>query len=87
MNAIDLEMKNVRIAFEKYERDIQDLKGYQSIYCHLIFDVKLSENFRRKAMMVAGVHMTTTPASITYFSVVSRDSVRILLKISTLNNL
>ena len=87
MTAIALEMKNIQIAFEQYDGDIQDLKGYQSIDCHLIFDIKLGENFRRKARMVAGGHMTTTPSSITYSSVVSRDSVRILLTIAALNDL
>ena len=31
MTAIALEMKNICIAFEQYDGDIQDLKGYQSI--------------------------------------------------------
>ena len=47
----------------------------------------MGENFRRKARMVAGGHTTTTPSSITYSSVVSRDSVRIALTISALNGL
>ena len=37
--------------------------------------------------MVAGGHTTTTPSSITYSSVVSRDSVRIALTIAALNGL
>ena len=75
MDAIKIEMKNVRIAFEVYEGNIKDLRGYQHIDCHMIFDIKMGENFRRKARMVAGGHMTETPSSITYSSVVSRDSV------------
>ena len=85
--AIALEMKNVRIAFEQYDGDISDLIGYQNINCHIIFDIKMGENFRRKARMVAGGHTTSTPSSITYSSVVSRDSVRILLTIAALNDL
>ena len=53
----------------------------------MIFDIKMNENFRRKARMVAGGHMTETPTSITYSSVVSCDSVRILLTIAALNGL
>ena len=41
----------------------------------------------RKARYVAGGHMTETPSSITYSSVVSRDSIRILLVIAALNGL
>ncbi len=51
--------------------------GYQKITCHMIFDVKMGENFRRKARFVADGHKTKTPAAMTYSSVVSRDSVRI----------
>jgi hypothetical protein len=81
-------MKNVRIAFEEFEgSESQIPPGYQMIDCHLIFDIKLGENFRRKARMVAGGHMTETPSSITYASVVARDSVRIALNVAALNDL
>ena len=53
----------------------------------MIFDIKMGENFRRKARMVAGGHMTETPATITYSSVVSRDSVRIAFLYAALNDL
>ena len=58
-DAICQEMKNVRITFDTYDGDIDDLVGYQFVKCHMIFDVKMGENFRRKARMVAGGHMTT----------------------------
>jgi hypothetical protein len=72
-------MKNVRPAFEVWEKLIDEMPlGYQQSMCHLIFDVKLGENFRRKARFVAGGHTTEVPDSlITYSSVVSRDSVQI----------
>ena len=85
--SIMLEMKNVRPAFRQYTGDIKDLVGFQKIRCHMIFDVKLGENFRRKARLVGGGHTTETPSSLTYSSVVSRDSVRILLTIAALNDL
>ena len=81
-------MKNVRPAFEVCEGRKEDLPiGYQMIKCHMIFDVKLGENFRRKARLVGGGHMTTAPMSITYLSVVSRDLVRIALTVEALNGL
>ena len=81
-------MKNVRIAFEEYDRDISDLpSSFQQIKCHMIFDIKMGENFRRKARLVAGGHTTEAPSSITYSSVVSRDSVRIALTLAALNDL
>ena len=60
--------------------------GYQEIRCHMIFDIKMGENFRRKARMVADGHQTETPAALTYSSVVSRDSVQIALTIAALND-
>ena len=61
--------------------------GYQEVKCHMIFYIKMGENFRRKARMVAGEHTTETPAVLTYSSVVSRDSVRIAMTIASLNDL
>ena len=87
-NAICQEMKNVRVAFEEFDGDEKDLPpGYQYVDCHIIFDIKMGENFRRKARMVAGGHKTSTPDSLKYSSVVSRDSVRIIFTIAALNGL
>ena len=86
-DAINLEMKNNRHGFEEYQGRIEDLVGYEEITAHMIFDVKLSENLRRKARFVADGHKVETPPSITYSTVVSRDSVRILLMIAALNGL
>ena len=52
--------------------------GSQKIPCHMIFDIKM-EDFRRKARLAAGGHMTKAPATITYASVVSRETMRIAL--------
>ena len=90
--AIEKEMSRVRIAFEKWtggntlEEAKWKLVGYQEVRCHMIFDVKMS-GLVRKARLVAGGHTTDTPASITYSSVVSRDSVRIAFLIAALNDL
>ena len=53
----------------------------------MVFDVKMGENFRRKAQFVVGGHTTETPSTLTYSSVVSRDSVRIILLVAALNGL
>jgi hypothetical protein len=90
-DAIVLEMSNVRVAFEEYDGELtQDgkQKGYKFVSTHMVFDVKLGENFRRKARLVADGHKTDAPTStITHSSVVSRDSVRIALTIMVLNDL
>ena len=69
------------------------MKGTLVKYLHteitgnLIFDVKLSENFRRKVRFVADGHLFETPASITYSTLLSRYSVIILLLADALNDL
>lgn len=87
MDAIRQEMSAIRVAVERFDGDPATLIGYQQITGHLVFDVKLGENFRRKARFCADGHKTETPPSITYSSVVSRDSVRIMLLIAALNQL
>jgi hypothetical protein len=52
----------------------------------MIFDVKM-EYFRRNASFVAGGHTTDTPHSMTYASVVSRESVIIAITLAALNDL
>ena len=52
----------------------------------MIFDIKM-EDFRRKARYVAGGHATVAPPTLTYASVVLRESVRIALTLAALNDL
>ena len=81
-------MRNMRPAFEVFDDTKDQLPiRYQFMKCHMIFDVKFGENFRRKARLVAEGHMTETPATLTYSSVMSRDSVRIALMIVALKDL
>jgi hypothetical protein len=91
-DAIVLEMSNVRVAFGEYVGELTHdgkQKGYKFVSTHImLFDVKLGENFSRKARLVADGHKTDAPTStITYSSVVSRDSVRIALTIAVINDL
>jgi len=78
-------MKNLMPAFKILEEDAYAPIGYKWIPCHMILDVKM--DFTCKARFVAGGHVTDPPTSITYSSVVSRDSVRIAFLIAALNDL
>ena len=53
----------------------------------MILDIKLGENFWRKARMVAGGHTTKTPSYVTYRPMVWRDLVQIMIMMAALNNL
>ena len=90
--AIAKETNKVSIAWEARDdldpskcRSGEQLIGFTEIRCHMIFDVKM--DFTRKARFVAGGHMTDTPSTVTYSSVVSRDSVRLAFLIAALNNI
>ena len=85
-DAIQLEAKNVDVAFHELEEGEQVPVGYQFVKCHMVFDVKPG-SLKRKARYVAGGHMTEPPATLTYASVVSRESIRIGLMLAALNDL
>ena len=87
-DAISKEMKKVRPAIEPWEKDMSQIPpDFQQIKCHMIFDVKMCENFRRIACFIAGGHTAETPSTLTYSSVMSRDSDRIMVLTSALNGL
>ena len=73
---------------EVWEKDVSQIPpGYQQIKCRMMFDVIMVENFDGKAQFVAGGHTRETPLTLTYWSVVSRDLVRIILLEAALNGL
>jgi Reverse transcriptase (RNA-dependent DNA polymerase) len=84
-DAIKKEMKGVWKAFDILDDGSPVPVGHKKIACHMVFDIK--PDFTRKARLVAGGHMTDPPSSMTYASVVSRESVRIALMIAALNDL
>ena len=82
--AIAKEMTNSKVAFQVLETEEQPPVGYTEITCHLIFDVKM--DLTRKARYVAEGHLTDPPSSLTYASVVSRETVRIAFLIAAVND-
>ena len=52
----------------------------------MVFDIKM-EDFRCKARLVSDGYIIKAPATITYASLVLRETVRIALNITTLNDL
>ena len=78
--AIEKELRHMRVAWESREDlDInkvhagKELIGSTEIICHMAYDVKM--DFTCKARFVVGGHMTEAPDTVTYSSMVSRDSV------------
>ena len=58
---------------EQARMDRTKYVGFQEINCHMIFDVEM--DLTRRSRFVAGGHLTKSLASITYSSVLNRDSV------------
>lgn len=92
--ALAREMNNVQVAWKArddvtpqdvIDGKVPDMIGYKQIKCHIIFDIKM--DLTRKARFVAGGHLTDAPQSITYSSVVTRDSVWLAFLIAALNDL
>ena len=84
--AIKKEMSTVKVAFKILDEDERPPIGSQSMKCHMVFSMKM-EDFPRKACLVAGDHIDEAPKSLTYASMVSRESVRIALILAALNDL
>ncbi|KAL7488248.1 hypothetical protein ACHAW6_013826 [Cyclotella cf. meneghiniana] len=85
-DAIKLEMKNVRVAFDVLPDGVVSPSDHQYMKCHMIFDVKM-EDFHRKAWLVAGGHMTKAPAILTYARIVSQETVCISLLVTALKDI
>jgi hypothetical protein len=78
VDAIAKEMTEVRKAFEILPDGKTAPVGYQKIPCNMVLNVKMVD-FKCKAQLVAGGHKTKAPATITYASLVSRETVCIAL--------
>ncbi len=85
-DSIAKEMKNMWIAFKILANGDKVPIGFQRMRCHMIFDIKM-EDLHRKSQLVAGGHMTDAPATTTFASVVSRETVQIALTLAGLNDL
>ena len=84
--AIQKEMRAVKTAVKILDDDERPPIGSQYMKCHMVFSIKM-EDFSRNACLVAGGHMIEAPESLTYASMVSRESVRIALTWASLNDL
>jgi len=91
---IKKEMQNMRIVFEKKEGVTKEemesgkvIPSYKYITTHMIFNIKMDRKFTRKARLITNGHKIDVPTSITYSSVISRDSIRICLIATLLNGL
>jgi len=85
-DAIRKEMANNAKAFKILAPDASTPVGHTFIKCHMVFDIKQG-TLQRKARFVAGGNMAEAPPSVTYASVVSRESVQIAFLIAALNDL
>ena len=83
--ALEKERSKVKVAMKFLKDGERPPPGYKKITGHWVFDIKM--DLTRKARFVAGGHLTDPPQEVTYSSVVSRDTVRIMLTIAALHDL
>ena len=83
-DAINKEMKNVRVAFDILDKDKNLEPGRVYLECYMVFDVKM--DFTRKARFVAN-GSKTPDLDHTYAGVVSRETIRIAFVYAALNGL
>jgi len=84
-NALAKRVKTVLPALKILERDEKVSPGYNYIDLMTIFDVKM--DLTGKARICARGDQIDTPPSVTYASVVTRESIRIGFMLSSLNDL
>ena len=84
-DALEKEMKNLKVAFDILENNHELPPGYAKASGHLIWDVRMT--LERKVRWVKDGHKTPEPSWSTYAGVVSRESVRIAFTYAALNGL
>ena len=84
-DALIKEVKNILPALKILEDDEDVPVGYQLIELMTVFDVKM--DLTRKARICARGDQTDPPMSVTYASVVTRESIRLAFVIAALNGL
>ena len=72
-DAIELVMKNVWVFFDVLVDGAMPPSDHQYMRCHMIFNVMI-EDFCCKAWLIVGGHTTKAPATLTYDSVVSQET-------------
>ena len=85
MDAINRDIENLKVAFDVLEHKAKIPVGHTKASNHLVFDVCMT--LERKARQVKDDHRTPEPKWSTFAGVVSRESVRIALAHSALNEL
>ena len=84
-SVVSKEMENVRVAFEVLPDGRPVPTGHLLEQCHMVFNIKM-EDFKQKARLLAGGHMPKAPSIFMYASIVSRETVRIALMISAIDD-
>ena len=73
----------MKIEFQIIPKGEEAPTGFQYVNCNMVFNIKM-EGFQRKACLVAGGYLIHTPDTITYLSVVIRETVSIALTMAPL---
>ena len=84
-DTINKEKMNVKCTFKFLRNRAPHSFRYRGIICFIIYTLKI--DLTRKTRFITGDHTTDPPTSMSYTSVVSRDSVQISFLLVALNAL
>ena len=85
-DGIAKEVKNVRVEFDVAPDSHRIPQNYQFFHCHIIFGMNM-EDFRLKLRYTAGGRMKNSLPTITYTSVVGRETAQIAFTFAVLDGL
>ena len=74
------------VIFKEYDGNVSDLVCYYQITGHLLFEIKLGENFSRKVRYCSAVN-NTGPDYFSYINIVDWYSVSNIMFIVEINNI
>ena len=83
-DSISKELENIIVVIKILLNGAKAPIDHQFVQFNMVVDIKM-EDFRHKARVVAGGHMTEAPATIEYASVVWTETIKVALMITTLN--
>ena len=87
MDALAAKINTVKVTIKILgDANAQAPVEYGSINCHVVYNIKL-EGFKRRVRWVAGASQMEVSPTLTYASVVSRETVQIALTATALNDL
>ena len=77
MDNVRVSLNVLKVVKPEQTREVKVKPGYKYVGTHMVFDIKMVGKFTCKARLLSGGHKTAPSLSITYYSVVTREIVKL----------